>query len=145
MSSGIITFFKNFIGTMDWSLNWINVLEILIIAITLFVFYQKFIQNTQSEKFVKGALFLVVLWIISEVLIKFQLNILGVFLKSIVTLVAFSLVIIFQPELRRFLGYLGEIDFINKIFGSTKDKTDEKIDVVKEIIESVKYFSKSHT
>ena len=146
MNSEIRIFFQNLIGTMDLSLTWTNILEILIIAVTLLVFYKKFIKNSQSEKFVKGTLFLIVLWIFSEILIRFHLNILGVFLKSIVTLIAFSLVIIFQPELRRFLGFLGEVDFINKLFGSqNKNDKDEEIDVVNEIIESVKYFSKSHT
>ena len=146
MISDITTFLQNLTGTLDLSLSLTNILEILIIAVTLFVFYKKFIKNSQSEKFVKGALFLIVLWIFSEILIRFQLNILGVFLKSIVTLIAFSLVIIFQPELRRFLGFLGEVDFVNRIFGSgSKQNKGEEIDVVNEIIESVKYFSKSHT
>lgn len=146
MISNIAVFLQNLTGTLDLSLTWTNILEILIIAVALFIFYRKFIKNSQSEKFVKGALFLVVLWIFSEILIRFQLNILGVFLKSIVTLIAFSLVIIFQPELRRFLGFLGEVDFINRLFNSNvKQNEGQEIDVVNEIIESVKYFSKSHT
>ena len=82
----------------------------------------------------------------SEILVRLDLKILGVFLKSIVALVSLSLIVIFQPELRRFLGFLGEVDFFNKLFGSSsKNLLDKRIDVVKEIIESVKYFSKSHT
>lgn len=68
------------------------------------------------------------------------------FLKSIVTLVSLSLIVIFQPELRRFLGFLGQVDFVTRIFNSNNDKgKSQKIDVVKELIESVKYLSKSHT
>ena len=94
----------------------------------------------------KGAFFLVFIWIFSEILIRLDLKILGVFLKSIVALVSLSLIVIFQPELRRFLGFLGEVDFVNKLFGnSSKSEGDKRIDVLKEIIEAVKYFSKSHT
>ena len=80
------------------------------------VFYQKFIRNTHSEKFVKGAIVLVFMWVISELLIALDLTIIGGFLKSIVIFVALSLIVIFQPELRRFLGYLGQIDFLQKTF-----------------------------
>lgn len=133
------------IGMMDLSFSGTNLIEIAVIAIVLLVFYKKFIKNTQSEKFVKGAFVLVFLWIISEILVRFDLKILGMFLKSVVTLVSLSLIVIFQPELRRFLGYLGQADFISKFFGSSNTVDDKEIDVVKELIESVKFLSKSHT
>ena len=142
----ILKYFQSLVTVMDLSFSWTNMFEIFIIALILFVFYKKFIKNTQSEKFVKGAFFLVFVWIMSEILIRLDLKILGVFFKSMVALVSLSLIVIFQPELRRFLGFLGEVDFVNQLFGnSSKNKLDKRIDVVKEIIESVKYFSKSHT
>ena len=123
-----------------------NIFEICIIVAILIVFYKKFIKNTHSEKFIKGAVVLVFLWAASEILIAINLRILGVFLRSIVSLIALSLIVIFQPELRRFLGYLGQIDFFKRLFESEKVKENNKsIDVVKEIIEAVKYLSKSHT
>jgi len=142
----IWSYFHNLTSVMNLSLSWTNVFEIFVIAAILFIFYKKFIKNTQSEKFVKGAFFLVFVWIISEILIRLDLKILGVFLKFTVALVSLSLIVIFQPELRRFLGFLGEVDFVNRLFSSSnKNSQDKSIDVVKEIIESVKYFSKSHT
>mgnify|MGYP000162310363 CR=1 FL=1 len=146
MFDDISKYLQSLFGTMDWSFTGTNVIEIAIIAIVLFAFYKKFIKNTQSEKFVKGAFVLIFLWIFSEILVRFDLKILGVFLKSIVTLVSLSLIVIFQPELRRFLGYLGQADFISKFFGSNSHKkASEKIDVIKELIESVKFLSKTHT
>ena len=150
MIENILTLLQNLIG--NWHIyikdtfGWKNIFEVCIIAVILIVFYRKFIKNTHSEKFVKGAFVLVFLWIIGEILVALDLNILGVFLRSIVTLVALSLIVIFQPELRRFLGYLGQIDFFKRIFENDKQKeTDKSIDVIKEIIEAVKYLSKSHT
>jgi len=126
--------------------GWKNIFEILIIAAIVIFFYKKFIKNSHSEKFVNGAIVLVFLWIMSELLIAIDLNILGVFLRSIVSLIALSLIVIFQPELRRFLGYLGQIDFFKRLFENDKKKeTSKSIDVIKEIIEAVKYLSKSHT
>jgi len=150
MIDEILNLLQNLIGS--WHLyikdtfGWKNIFEVCIIAAILIVFYKKFIKNTHSEKFVKGAFVLVILWIISEVLVAVDLNILGVFLRSVVTLVALSLIVIFQPELRRFLGYLGQVDFFKRLFESEKKKeADKTIDVIKEIIEAVKYLSKSHT
>ena len=126
MKDEIFLLLQNFIG--NWHLyikdtfGWKNTFEVLIIVAILMIFYQKFIKNTHSEKFVK------------------------VFIRSIVTLVALSLIVIFQPELRRFLGYLGQVDFFKRLFDNGKKKEDNKsIDVIKEIIEAVKYLSKSHT
>ena len=142
MISEIWAYFQSLIAPMDLAFNWTNLAEICVIIGILWFFYKKFIKNTQSEKFVKGAFFLVFLWIFSEILIRFDLKIIGVFLKSVVTLVSLSLIVIFQPELRRFLGFLGQVDFINKLFDNSKKDNDKRIDVVKEIVESVKYFSR---
>lgn len=135
------------IGAMDLSFNWTNLLEVFVIGLILYAFYKKFIKNTQSEKFVKGIFILIFVWIFGEILVRLDLKILGMFLKSIVTLVSLSLIVIFQPELRRFLGFLGQVDFISRAFTSQNSKHagNEKIDVIKEIIESVRFLSKSHT
>lgn len=146
MGHDLAAIFQSQINTLHWSFSWLNVTEVLIIVFTVFAFYRKFIQNTQSEKLVKGIFFLFLAWVFSEVLIILDLTILGVFLKSMVTLIALSLIVIFQPELRRFLGYLGQPGFISKaILGSPVHKNSDKIDVVKEVIEAVKYLSKSRT
>lgn len=150
MIEDLLMLFQNFIG--NWHIyikdtfGWKNIFEIFIIAAMLIVFYKKFIKNTNSEKFVKGAIVLVFMWVVSEMLVALNLTILGVFLRTIVSLIALSLIVIFQPELRRFLGYLGQADFFKRWFENDKDKnSDKSIDVIKEIIEAVKYLSKSHT
>ena len=150
MINNLFSIFQNLINSwplyLKDTLGWKNIFEVLIIVSILMVFYQKFIRNTHSEKFVKGAIVLVFMWVISELLIALDLTIIGGFLKSIVIFVALSLIVIFQPELRRFLGYLGQIDFFKKLFYNEKKTVDNKsIDVIKEIIEAVKYLSKSHT
>ncbi len=124
-------------------LNWVSFVEIFIIISILFAFYQRFIKGSQSEKVVKGSFILIFFWIFSEILQIVHLNILGMFLKSIVVVISLSLIVIFQPELRKFLGYLGQMDFFHKAFSTIDEK--EEINIIKEIIESVKYLSKSHT
>ena len=150
MIEKILTTIQNSI--VDWhsyimgAFGWKNIFEVLIIVALLMLVYQKFIKNTQSEKFVKGAFALVFIWILSEVLIAIDLRILGVFLRSVVLFVSLSLIVIFQPELRKLLGYLGQVGFINRLISNNKNTSlNKSIDVIKEVTEAVKYLSKTHT
>lgn len=148
MIEGLIAFIQSVLSPLQHTLNWVNVLEILFIGLILFIFYRKFIKNTQSENLVKGLFILVFAWIFSEILILIDLRIVGVFFKSLVTLIALSLIVIFQPELRRFLGYLGQPGFLKRTFftcGSYREATENDIDVIKEVIEAVKYLTKTKT
>ena len=148
MIDGLLAFLHSILSPLQGSFNWVNIIEICFIALVVFVFYRKFIRNTQSEKLVKGLFFLVFAWIFSEILILIDLKIIGVFFKSLVTLIALSLIVIFQPELRRFLGYLGQPGFIKRTFfqgGSYREASENDIDVIKEIIEAVKYLTKTKT
>ena len=146
MINDFIAYILKYISTLEMTFNWSDFLQIAFLAGLLLFLYRKFIKNTSSEKFVKGLLILVCVWAFSEVLMRIDLKIIGMFLKSIVTLVSLSLIVIFQPELRRFLGFLGQVDIVTRIFNSNHDKSkSQKIDVVKELIESVKCLSKSHT
>lgn len=148
MIDALISLIQDIISPLQWSLSWVNIFEIAFIACILFFVYQKFIKNTQSEKLVKGLFFLVFAWIFSEILILIDLRILGVFLKSLVTLISLSLIVIFQPELRRLLGYLGQPGFIRRtLFPSHFGKPTEvaEVDIIKEIIEAVKYMTKTKT
>ena len=75
MIDGLIAFVQGIFSPIQFSLNWVNILEVCFIGLIVFVFYRKFIQNTQSEKLVKGLFFLVFAWILSEVLILIDLTI----------------------------------------------------------------------
>src|SRR5574344_1450992 len=139
---------QNQIMNLHMTLDFVSISEILIIIAMVWMFYKRFIQHTPAEKLVRGLMFLVFMWIFSEILIIINLNILGMFIKSLVTIITLSLIVIFQPELRRFLGYLGQPGYIGKtIFGMGTHQSgkDDKIDVVKEIVEAVKYLTKTKT
>lgn len=132
-----------FVG-LHFKFNFLNIAELLVIAIVLLFTYKKFIKGTQSEKLVKGIFILLLTWAFSELLIKIDLQIIGVFLKTLVSIVIFSLVVIFQPELRKFLGYLGQTGFMSKnIFSNKKSVDKNQVNIVKELVEAIKYLSKS--
>lgn len=145
MLNELIQTFQTQLRTMHLSIKfgWLDIAEILVIVAFLYAVYRKFIKNTQAEKLVKGILFLALMWFFSELLIRIDLNILGMFLRTTVLMIALSLIVIFQPELRRFLGYLGQGGFFNELITNNHAKKDLEVDVIKEIIESVKYLSKN--
>ena len=87
------------------NLNLAGIMQVVILFILVLVVYFKFIKNTSSEKFVNGIVgSLVFLWILSEILKAMNLNILSTFLQGVIFTVIVSFVVIFQPELRRFMG-----------------------------------------
>ena len=99
-----------------------------------------------SEKLVKGIFILIIGWLCGELLIKYNFYILGTFIRAVVSVIAISLIVIFQPELRRFLGFIGQTDFWKKAFFHTEKKEKSaKVNVFKELTETVKYLSKTKT
>ncbi|MBP7211918.1 diadenylate cyclase CdaA [bacterium] len=146
MLHDLMTFVHSQLLSLNWSFNWLNISEVLVIVLVVLAFYRRFIKNTQAEKLVRGIIFLIFGWILSEILISINLSILGMFLKALVMIISVSLVVIFQPELRRFLGYLGQPGFISKAFwNQSTHNYKEKTDVVKEVVEAAKYLSKTRT
>ena len=130
----------------NWDILISVIVQLLIIIIILFFIYTKIIKGTSSETLVKGIVILVFGWLFGEILIKFNFYILGAFIRAIISVIAISLVVIFQPELRRLLNYLGQTNFWKKIFfPSQRDDFDAKTNIVKELTETVKYLSKTKT
>ena len=120
--------------------------QLFAIFAILYGIFSKFIKGTSSEKLVHGIFILIIGWLIGELLIRFNLNILGTFIRASISVIAISLVIIFQPELRRFLSYIGQTNFLKRVFliGGEEDE-ETKINIVKELTETVKYLSKTKT
>lgn len=121
--------------------------QLFIIFAILFGIFKKFIQGTSSEKLVKGIFILILGWLCGEILIKFNLNILGAFLRACIGVVAISLVVIFQPELRRFISFIGQTNFLKRAFFANEDEEDydRKVNIIQELTETVKYLSKTKT
>ena len=137
---------QHFFEEMDRVAIVIHFFEISILVFILYYLYKRFIQGTQSENLVRGSFALIIIWGISELLIRINLNIFGVFLKTLVSIISFALIVIFQPELRRFLGYIGQGNLFEKLFMNGSETIGTKqTDTAKELIETIKYLSKSKT
>ncbi len=133
-------------GLANFSANFTlkDIIQILIIVVILTYLYFKFIKNSQAEKLVRGILvFIIAAWIFSAVLIALEFQILGQIAQYVLSGILLSLVIVFQPELRKLLVHLGQTNFVGKNFFAFKNNHQEKeTSVIKEITEAVKYCSR---
>ena len=66
----LISQIQHFFKELDTFAIFVNVLQICLLVFILYYLYRRFIRGTQSENLVRGSLVLVVMWAISELLIK---------------------------------------------------------------------------
>lgn len=148
MFETVLSFYKEFFtgGGIVGStiLTWKDFLQVFVLVLIVFYIYMRFIKNTQSEKLVRGILmFIIAAWLFSAVLIALEFNILGQVAQYLLTGILLSMVIVFQPELRRLLVHLGQTKFVAKnFFFFKKDINENKTNVIKELTEAVKYCSR---
>lgn len=129
-------------------MDWLNVIQICIIVFTVYVFYISFIKNTSSERLVRGLVGLGILWALSFLLPWVHLYLLGRFLHWVALFMSMGLIVIFQPELRKFLALMGNVKGLrNAIFAfkQFEKKSGDKQRSVDEIIKAVNYMSEKHT
>ncbi len=137
-------FFSSEVLSSYETLSWQDISQILFIIFVIIYIYMRFIRNTQAEKLIRGILFFVITaWLFSAILIFFNFRILGQIAQYLLIGILLSMVIVFQPELRKLLVHLGQTNFVSKNFFNFKNNSHvQKTNVIKEITEAVKYCSR---
>ena len=113
------------------------------IALIVFVIWKvyRYIKGTQAEQLLKGILVIIAALLLS---LAFKLAIISKVLEYMVNIVIFGAVIIFQPELRRILGHLGQSSvFSRNILNFDEENSIKKL--ISVVSEAVKHLSKTHT
>ena len=131
---------ENFIDTALSVISGVRILDIVDIAIVAFAIYKtmQFISQTRARQLVKGLLFLIVIMLLSSI---FKLYTVHFILYNGLNYGLMAIVIIFYPELRRALEYLGRGKRFSKLFISgDKDKNEVK-GMISQICSAVDYFS----
>jgi diadenylate cyclase len=125
-------FFENVISGIGIA----DIIDILIVA---FVIYKLvgLIRQTRAEQILKGVIVLVVATLATDVL---NLHTINWILKGVAALGAFAIVVVFQPELRRALEYLGRSKLMKAPL-SQVDKAKSK-QITASIIDAVEVFSR---
>ena len=114
--------------------------DALDVAIVAFAIYHilSFVRETRAEQLGKGILVVLIAKVLAEALELYTINwILG----YIIDMGAIALVIIFQPELRRALEYLGRNKFLPQKQGKV-DKTGVQ-SLISTLVETADEFSKN--
>ncbi|MBQ9016198.1 MAG: diadenylate cyclase CdaA [Firmicutes bacterium] len=119
----------------------IGIFDVIDILIVAFVIYKilGFIVKTRAVQILKGVLVLIVALIVSDVLDLYTLNWMC---KGAVAMGAVAILVVFQPELRRALEYMGRGSFMRPAFAQ-ENKEKVKRDV-NQIVRAVDDFSGDH-
>jgi len=115
-----------------------DVIDILIVAFLIYKVLQ-FIRETRAEQLAKGVVLFVVITVLAKWLHLYTLHWI---LSSLVTVGVLALVIVFQPEIRRGLEYLGRNKFGSLIVEVGKEEANR---IIKEFVSAVMTMSKDKT
>lgn len=132
---------QNFITMVMNSLKSMSFTAIIDILVVAFIFYKGYmlIKETRAEQLLKGIAFIIILIPISAIL---NLSMLYFILSKTLTIGIISVVIIFQPEIRRALEHLGRSAFEDK--HGFVDKEQRNI-YVNEIVNAISNLADSKT
>ena len=128
--------FDNFLSTAVSVLSGIRIMDIVDIAIVAFAIYKTigFIRKTRAQQLVKGLLILVAVMFLSSI---FNLYTVHFLLYNGLIYGLMAIVVIFYPELRRALEYLGRSNFLSKLFLSTNRDKSEVKEMISQICSAV--------
>ncbi|GCD11291.1 diadenylate cyclase CdaA [Clostridium tagluense] len=120
------------------NISFFSVLDILVVA---YIFYKTYMlmKETRAEQLLKGIVLIFLLIPISQLL---NLTVLNWILNKTITIGVLTIVIIFQPEIRRALEHLGRTAFTDKHIFENEETMEI---VITEIVNAVENLSKSKT
>jgi diadenylate cyclase len=93
-----------------FGIDWRGGIEILVLAVCIYQVYRAFRATRGAQILVGLGLILVVLALVSQI---FQLEVIGWLITRSAAVLAFALIVIFQPELRNALARLGSSRFFS--------------------------------
>ena len=90
--------------------TFLDALDIVLVAVLLYYIY-KLLKGTVAINIFIGIALVVLIWKITQAL---QMEMLSGLLGTLISLGAIAILIVFQPEVRKFLLMLGSTNFTNK-------------------------------
>jgi diadenylate cyclase len=118
--------------------GWSNLLDILIVAV--FVYYVLvLIRGTRAVQLLLGVLVLVAVYGLSVLL---QLRLTQFVLQALFAFGLIAIAVVFQPELRRVLGQIGQLGPLNRLLAPVADEQVEH--VVDELVRAALLIAEAH-
>jgi diadenylate cyclase len=134
----ILNEFLSMVGKSFTNMSLWSILDILVVS---YIFYKGYmlIKETRAEQLLKGIVLIITLIPISYLL---KLDMLYFILNKTLTIGVLTVIIIFQPEIRRALEHLGRSAFDDKHYPSNKENLNITIN---EITIAVQNLAESRT
>lgn len=118
--------------------DWTNALDVLIVAV--FIYYLLvLIRGTRAVQLLIGVFVLVVVYGIAVVL---KLRLTQFVLQNIFVFGLIALAVVFQPELRRVLGQIGQLGPLNRLLAPLPEEEVDR--VVDELVRAALLLAESH-
>lgn len=130
---------KKLFQNIAYSIPTIGFIDIIDIAVVAFVIYKLIgmLRNSTASRVAKGILILVAVTLLTDVV---QMNTVNYILDLVLELGFVALVIVFQPELRRFLERMGSKKLTQLI--ASKDKRTELETSIEAVVNSCEILSR---
>lgn len=128
--SSVINIIVTFWNQIVYAVSNIRVFDIIDIVVIAFLIYKaiQFLRENRAGQLAKGIIVLVVVYIIAK---AFDLAVLRWVLAVVFNSAIVALAVIFQPELRRMLEKIGQINLgNNQVLDSEQERTKEAIDSI---------------
>lgn len=128
------------------TIRFLDILDILIVAIMLYQLY-RLIKGTVAFNIVIGLFSLYLLWLVVRAL---NMNLLGSIMGQFIGVGVLALIVVFHPEIRKFLLFIGtnynvnRVLSIDKLFGTQRGKNIENKHI-DPIVDACVSMSKSKT
>ncbi len=105
----------------------VDVIDIFLVAALVFGLYRA-TRGTSAPYILVGIIFIYVVWVVVRAL---NMELLSTILGQIISVGVIALIIVFQPEIRRFLQLIGmrqkEFNFISRILSASRKNDDVNI------------------
>jgi uncharacterized protein (TIGR00159 family) len=127
------------------SIRFFDVLDIILVALLLFLIY-RLLKGTVAFNIVVGFFLVYIVWVLVRAL---HMELLTSIIGQFIGVGVIALIIVFHPEIRRFLLYIGShyqitrFLSIDKLFHSGKDSTESSY--IPELVDTLQYFSRTMT
>ena len=115
-------------------LEFSDVIDVLIVAVIAY-YVIRYVRSTRAAQLVYGLAIVLGVYLLSDVANLYTLNWL---LKNLLSVGLIALVVVFQPELRRALEFLGRGRFTTRGFSLEKEKYNANIDI---LLRAIDYFA----
>ena len=104
--------------------TFVDLIDIILVAVIMYWIY-RMTKGTNAPYILSGIIAVYLLWVVVRAL---NMELLSTILGQLISVGAIALIIVFQPELRRFLQMIGmHFNFITRIFSTGEDTVQTNV------------------